>query len=444
MNIHPYLPHTDADIKAMLEACGAASLDDLYADVPARLRLKAPYNLPRAMSHPELEAFFTDLAAQNSRMKIFAGGGFYHHYTPAAVSAIASRSEFATSYTPYQPEISQGTLQYIFEYQSMMCNLTGMDVCNASMYDGATATAEAIIMAVNASKKKRRVIISATLQREAAQVAETYAQGAGIVLEVIPEDRGVTSRSELDAMIGAGDVAAVVLAQPNCFGIIEDSEGIADLCHSNKALLIMNCNASSLGMLRTPTEWGADIACGEAQSLGIPLNYGGPALGYICCRKALMRKMPGRIVGATVDSQGKRAFVLTLQAREQHIRRQKATSNICSNQGIMTLHAAIYLSLMGAEGLREVCRLSYCAAHSLAKKLVATGKLELKYPDREFFNEFAVVTKSPLTAGSMLDALEKEGILGGIRLTDDSVLIAATEMNSPADIEKYVSVINGL
>ena len=378
--MHPYLPHTEADIAAMLHSCGAESLDDLYADVPPSLRLKEPYRLPDAMSEPELERFFACIAHQNHERIIFAGGGFYHHYTPAAVTAMTSRSEFLTAYTPYQPEISQGTLQYIFEYQSMMCSLTGLDVSNASMYDGASATAEAMIMAVAASRRKRRVLISATVAEAVAQVAATYAFGAGIALEVIPEHAGSTDRESLAQMLGAGDVAGVIVASPNRFGIIEDYSGLADMCHAAKSLLIMNCHASTLGVLRSPAEWGADIACGEAQSLGMPLNYGGPYLGYLCCTKSLMRKMPGRIVGATVDSEGRRAFVLTLQAREQHIRRQKATSNICSNQGIMTLHAAAYLSLMGAEGLRRVNELSYRAAHTLAERLCRLSSRSMPTP----------------------------------------------------------------
>lgn len=444
MNAHRYLPHTQADIERMLGRCGATSLDDLYADVPDSLRLKKPYALPDGMSEPELQRYFEALAKLNKPMTIFAGGGFYNHYTPAAITAITGRSEFLTAYTPYQPEISQGTLQYIFEYQSMMCSLTGLDVSNASMYDGATATAEAIIMAVNSAKRKRRVLISATVAPAVAQVAATYASAAGITLEVIPEDRGVTSRDSFEDMMGAGDVAGVVVASPNYYGIVEDYSGFADRCHADKALFIMNCHASALAVLRTPGEWGADIACGEAQSLGMPLNYGGPYLGYMCCRQPLMRKLPGRIVGATVDDKGQRSFVLTLQAREQHIRRQKATSNICSNQGIMTLHAAMYLSLMGADGLRKVNRLSHDAAHALADALVATGKVRLKYPDKAFLNEFAIEVTEPLTADTFLAALAAEGILGGIKLTDDSVLVATTEMCTPDDVRRYVSTVKNM
>ncbi|MDE6040375.1 MAG: aminomethyl-transferring glycine dehydrogenase subunit GcvPA [Muribaculaceae bacterium] len=444
MSSHRYLPHTDEDVARMLEACGATSLDDLYSDVPASLRLKAPYALPASQSEPEVDRFFGKAASANREMKIFAGAGYYHHFTPAAIPALLSRSEFQTAYTPYQPEISQGTLQYIFEYQSMLCSLTGMDVCNASMYDGATATAEAVIMAVASARKKKRVLVSQTVNPAVRQVVYTYATAAGIIIEEVPEEDGVTSRRVLEEQLGAGDVAAVLVSSPNYYGILEDFSGVADLCHVHKSLLIMNCEAAALGTIKSPGEWGADIACGEAQSLGMPLNYGGPCLGYLCCKQALMRKLPGRIVGATTDSEGRRAFVLTLQAREQHIRRQKATSNICSNQGMMTLHAAMYLALMGAEGLRKVNQLGFDAAHALSEGLTATGKMKLRYPDKPFLHEFAVDTVEPLTADCVLSALEKADILGGVKLTENSLLIAATEMCTPEDVHEYINIVKNL
>ncbi|MDE6436663.1 MAG: aminomethyl-transferring glycine dehydrogenase subunit GcvPA [Muribaculaceae bacterium] len=444
MATHPYLPHTEADLARMLAACGAAGLDDLYSDVPAELRLKEPYRLPAPMSEAELDRYFASLARMNRELVCFAGAGFYHHWTPAVIPAITARSEFLTAYTPYQPEISQGTLQYIFEYQSMMCALTGMDVSNASMYDGATATAEAMVMAVNSARKRRRVLVSETLSPAVAEVLATYAVGLGITIEMIPEDGGVTSRTSLAEQIKASDVAGVIVASHNKYGIIEDFEGYADLCHDNKALLIIHSYAADLGVLRSPAEWGADIACGEAQSLGMPLNYGGPYLGFLCCRQALMRKLPGRIVGATTDSEGRRCFVLTLQAREQHIRRQKATSNICSNQGIMTLHAAIYLSLLGAKGLEKVNRTGFEAAHALATGLCATGRMQLLFADKPFLNEFAVKLTDPLTADAVIEACLAKGILAGVKLTDDTLLIAATEMCSPADVNAYIETVKSL
>ncbi len=445
MSQHRFLPQTPADIAHMLGRCGAATVDDLYTHVPEELRLREAYTVGNAMSEPELDRYFAAIAADNKALTCFAGAGYYHHYTPAAIGSILARSEFLTAYTPYQPEISQGTLQYIFEYQSMMASLTGLDVSNASMYDGTTATAEAMVMAVAAGRKKRRVLVSATMNPAVLQVMATYAKGQGIILEEIPEHEGTTDLTVLDSMLEAGDVAGVVVAQPNYYGILEDFDGVADKCHARKALFIMNCHASTLGVLRSPGEWGADIACGEAQSLGMPLNYGGPYLGYLCCREALMRKLPGRIVGATTDRNGNRSFVLTLQAREQHIRRQKATSNICSNQGIMTLHAAMYLALMGSEGLEKVNRLSSEAAHALAEGLTATGRMTLLYPERPFLNEFAVeITDTALTAGKIIEAAAEKGILAGVEITPTKMLIAATEMCSPTDIEAYVSLVKEL
>ena len=428
----------------MLDVIGVATVNDLYSAVPEQLRLKAPYALPERMSEPELRRYFAAIAAKNTTLICFAGAGFYNHATPAAVESLMARSEFLTAYTPYQPEISQGTLQYIFEYQTMMARLTGLDVSNASMYDGSTATAEAMMMAVAASRRRKRVLVSATVDPMVREVLATYADGGNVILEEVPQQDGVTSRESMRQQLGAGDVAGVIVASPNYYGIIEDFSGLADEVHQAKALLIMNCHASPLGVLRSPGEWGADIACGEAQSLGMPLNYGGPYLGYLCTTRALMRKMPGRIVGATTDADGHTVYVLTLQAREQHIRRQKASSNICSNQGIMTLHAAIYLSLMGDEGLRRVNALGADAAHSLAGGLCATGKMELAYPDKPFLNEFLMRIAGPLDADRVLAALRGVGILGGVKVDHDLLLVAATEMCTPEDIKLYINTVAAL
>lgn len=444
MSIHRYFPHSDADISAMLDRCGHKTLDDLYSDVAHELRLRKPYDLPEEMSETEVRRYFESLFRQNRRMTCFAGGGFYDHYTPAVIDAIISRSEFLTAYTPYQPEISQGTLQYIFEYQSMMASLTGLDVSNASMYDGATATAEAMLMAVSASRKKKRVLISATVNPAVARVVSTYARYHGVALEVIPDHNGETLRSELEAMLGAGDVAGVIAAYPNYYGIVEDYSGWAELCHSHKALFILNCRASALGILKSPGSLGADIACGDAQSLGMPLNYGGPGLGFLCTTNALVRKMPGRIVGQTTDADGRRVFVLTLQAREQHIRREKATSNICSNQGLMALHTVVYLSLMGNEGLRQVNDLGYGGLRLLAEKLEATGMMKLKYPDKPFIDEAVFEIADGLDADTILEAAAREDILAGIRLDERELLVAVTEMQTPADIERYANLIASL
>lgn len=439
---HRYLPHTAEEIGGMLEVCGARTLDDLFADVPSGLRLTRPYRLPAEMSEKEVRDFFKNISRNITPMTCFAGDGVYHHWSPAAVASLISRSEFLTAYTPYQPEISQGTLQYIFEFQTMMARLTGMEVSNASMYDGATATAEAMMMATAASRKRSRVLISATVSDKVRHVAATYARYHGITLDVIPEDNGVTSADALSEMLSANDVAGVVLPSPNRYGIIEDFTGLADTIHSAKALFIINCVVADLATIRTPGEWGADIAAGDAQSLGIPMNYGGPGLGFITTRKQYQRKLPGRIVGATTDKDGQRTFVLTLQAREQHIRREKATSNICSNQSLMALYVTIYMSLLGTEGLHEVNRQGANGAHYLAAELCKTGRVRLAYPERPFLNEFALRTSVPVD--TILSRLADKGILGGVKLADDLMTVAVTEMQTCHDIETYINTIKDL
>lgn len=428
----------------MLERCGLDDMRGLYSDVPEELLLKAPYNLPAQKSEKEVRDYFDSLARKNRETGVcFAGGGFYDHYVPAAAMSLIGRSEFLTAYTPYQPEISQGTLQYIFEYQTMMCRLTGMQVSNASMYDGATATAEAMMMAVAASKKRRRVLVSATLNEAVRAVVDTYARYHGVTVETVPEENGIMSKARLGEMLEANaDVAGVIVAQPNRYGIIEDFTGVADVVHARKALLIMNCVVSDLAVLRTPGEWGADIACGDAQSLGIPLSFGGPYLGYLCATKALMRKMPGRIVGATTDSEGRRSFVLTLQAREQHIRRDKATSNICSNQGLMALYVSIYMSLLGASGLREIAYRGHQCAVYLLQQMTAAGGCRLKYPGQPFLNEFLLEMDCDVDAfiARALDA----GILAGIRTGENGLLMAATEMQTREDVDRLVEIYKSL
>ena len=421
----------------MLDRCGLDSLDDLYADIPLELQLKDGYNFGPSMSEPEIKSLFYPLRSGAADTSLL-GCGVYHHHTPSVVKNLLTRSEFLTSYTPYQAEISQGTLQYIFEYQSMMAELTGMEVSNASMYDGTTATAEAVMMAVAAAKKRNRVLLADTLNHVVVEVVKTYAHFHGIDIDMIPDDDGVMSREALTERLAAGDVAAVVVPQPNKYGIIEDFTDLADEVHAAKALLIMNCNASTLGVLKTPGEWGADIAAGDAQSLGVPVSYGGPGIGFLCTSKKLIRKMPGRIVGATTDAEGRRAFVLTLQAREQHIRREKATSNICSNQSLMALNVALYLSAMGAKGLREVNELSYSKAHYLADRLVKTGRFELAFPDRPFLNEFTVkVVDKDLTA-----ALEGDTLFNyGYRIADNRYVFYIDET---CDIEFLDIVIDDL
>jgi len=441
---HRYFPHTDADIAAMLDRCGMMSLDELYADVPEQLLLKRDYELPEEMSEKEVRDYFYMLGEKNRNLVCFAGAGFYDHYTPAVVNSIVSRSEFLTAYTPYQPEISQGTLQYIFEYQSMMASLTGMDVSNASMYDGTTATAEAMLMAVAASRKRSKVLISATVNPAVRRVVDTYATYHGVILEEIAATSdGITDMDGLRAKLEVGDVAGVILATPNYFGLIEDFTGVSDLCHANKALLIINCIPADLAVLKSPGEWGADIAVGDAQSLGMPLNYGGPYLGFLCVKKELIRKLPGRIVGATVDADGKRVFVLTLQAREQHIRRDKATSNICSNQGLMALHTAVYLSVTGADGLREAAMSGYNGAHYLSASMVATGKVSMTYPNVPFFNEFSISFRD-VCPDLFMKRCVAEGILPGVKTSDNTMLVAVTEMRTRKEMDRLVSILAGI
>lgn len=438
MTTYKYFPHTEDDIKAMLAKTGAGTLDDLYADVPESIRFRGEYNLPESMSEMEVRRLFDALGRENRRLTCFAGAGVYDHYTPAVIPAIVGRSEFLTSYTPYQAEISQGTLHYIFEYQSMMAGLTGMDVSNASMYDGTTATAEAVLMAVAAAKKCRKVLVSSTVDPKTLAVVRTYARFQGIEIEMIEARDGATDREDFERKMAAGGVAGVLVQQPNYYGVIEDYSGYAGTAHSGKALLIMNSVAADLAVLKTPGEWGADIAVGDGQSLGIPMSFGGPYVGYMCCTEKLIRKMPGRIVGMTRDSRGQRAFVLTLQAREQHIRRQKATSNICSNESLMALFVTVYMSLMGRQGLKEAARLSYAGAHCLCDRLVATGHFSLVY-DRPFFNEFCV--RYDGDTDSLQRRFTENGIFGGIKVAPDTIMFAVTEKRTMEEIDKLIELI---
>lgn len=423
----------------MLARVGVKSLDDLYADVPESIRLKGGYNLPEAMSEVEIRQFFDNLCRDDRQLVCFAGAGVYDHYTPSIIPYIVERSEYLTSYTPYQAEISQGTLHYIFEYQTMMARLTGMDISNASMYDGTTATAEAVLMAAAAAKKADTVLVSETVDPKTVAVIKTYAHFHGVNIEMIRQDNGVTNFADMGKRLGEGGVAGVVVQQPNRYGIIEDFTGVADSCHDKKALLVMNSVAADLALLKTPGEWGADIAVGDGQSLGLPMSFGGPYVGYMCCTDKLMRKMPGRIVGETRDSHGNRAFVLTLQAREQHIRRQKATSNICSNESLMALYATIYMSVMGKQGLKEAAQLSYAGAHYLCDELVKTGHFRLAY-DRPFFNEFCVKYDGDVDA--LHDELERNGILGGVKVADDEIMFAVTEKRTKDEIDRLVALVS--
>ena len=436
---YKFFPHTEEDIKLMLDKIGVPSLDALFAEVPEEIRFRRDYDLPSAKSEIEIRNLFGNLGKQNKQLTVFAGGGVYDHYTPSIVPYLVSRSEFLTSYTPYQAEISQGTLHYIFEFQSMMAELTGLPIANASMYDGSTATAEAAIMAVASGKKANKVLVSETVDDKILAVIRTYTHFQNVQIEVVPAEDGATSRTAMQEKLQQGGVAGMIVQQPNKYGIIENYDGFADDCHQQKALFVMNSVAADLALLKSPGELGADIAVGDGQSLGIPMQFGGPSVGYLCCTEKLMRKMPGRIVGQTKDNRGQRAFVLTLQAREQHIRREKATSNICSNQSLMALWVTIYLSVMGKEGLKEAAQMSVDGAHYLYEKLIQTGKFKPAF-NQPFFNEFCVKY-----VGGDLDQLQQRlldnGILGGIKMADDMLMLAVTEKRTKEEVDLLVSLV---
>ncbi|MCR5276708.1 MAG: aminomethyl-transferring glycine dehydrogenase subunit GcvPA [Bacteroidales bacterium] len=426
-----YFPHTDEDIRVMLDRIGVASLDDLYADVPQECLYRGEYDLPAAMSEQEVRDHFAALAARNLPLKVFVGQGAYDHYTPSVIPYLTSRSEFLTAYTPYQCEISQGTLRYIFEFQSMMCRLTGLDVANASMYDGPTAAAEAMRMCIASTRKRDKVVVSADLLPHVLSVLETYARYAGIRLV---KARDVLA--ELDAQ-----TAGVLVPGIDRYGIVRDLTGFADAVHAAGALLVEYCDPSTLAVVRTPAEWGADIAVGDGQSLGIPLSYGGPYVGFIACREAYLRKMPGRLVGQTQDAEGRRCFVLTLQAREQHIRREKATSNICSNQSLMALWVTVYLSLMGPEGLRKVNALSSEGAHYLHDRLLATGKFAPAV-EGPFLKEF--VLRPLVDVPTLQQRLQDAGFFAALATEEGYVTFCVTEKHTRAELDAMVELIQSM
>ncbi len=435
-----YFPHTPADRQAMLRAIGVERLEDLFQDVPEAHRFPQ-LSLPPALSEMEAWEEVSGLAAANEtveQLACFLGAGAYHHYIPAAVDAVLQRSEFYTAYTPYQPEISQGTLQAIFEYQSLMCALTGMEVSNASHYDGATAVAEAVNMAQAVFRGKRsQVVLSPALHPHYRATVHTYVQGTPI--QVLGEDLPPTATPDALADLVTDDTALVMVQYPDFFGRVFDYTALAEAAHAKGALLGVAVNPLALGLLKPPGAMGADIVTGEGQPLGIPLSYGGPYLGIFTTRRQYVRKMAGRLVGETVDNRGQRAYVLTLTAREQHIRRERATSNICTNQGLMALAAAVYLSLLGKHGLRRVAELNYHKAHYAAQRLAALEGFDLLFPETPFFNEFAL--RCPRPVAEINAHLLEYDILGGYDLSRDYpdlgqvMLVAVTEMNSREEID---------
>jgi glycine dehydrogenase subunit 1 len=440
-----FIPHTDADRRAMLETIGLGSIDELFDDVPEPVRFPQ-LDLPDALTEMEAVAELGEIACYNlpvSESTIFLGAGAYNHYIPAVVDHILRRGEFFTAYTPYQPEISQGTLQAIFEYQSMICALTGMEVANASHYDGATALAEAVIMALGVTRGRRdRIILSPAINPQYRAVVHTYTQGMG--LQLTGEEPPAAG---LDALKAALDpnTALIAVQSPNFFGQIEDLSGLADAAHEVGALLCVVTNPISLGMLKPPGSLGADIVVGDGQPLGIPLSFGGPYLGFFASREQYVRKIAGRLVGETLDSKGNRGYVLTLSTREQHIRRERATSNICTNQGLMALAAAVYLVTMGKRGLRQVAELCYHKAHYAASKVAELPDYTV-LGDSRFFNEFVVQCPRPVAeVNSYL--LDNWGIIGGYDLERDypdrsgQMLIAVTEMNSREEIDSLTAAL---
>jgi glycine dehydrogenase subunit 1 len=433
--MHKYLPHTNQEIKEMLEKIGASSMDDLFDKIPKSLKIKKDYDIPEAMGDDELTKHMNDLASKNQELLIFRGAGSYDHYTPSAVKALISRQEFLTSYTPYQPEVAQGTLQYIFEYQSMVTELTQMDVSNASMYDGSTATAEAMFMA-HAQTGKNEVLVSSTLNPRIIDVIKTYAHYKGLIVTLIPEKDGVTDIDFIKDNIQ--DKMGVIVANPNYYGIIEDYNGLADIIHEAGGLFVINQEGQSLALLKTPGELDADIACGDLQSLGIPLSFGGAYIGYLATKQKYVRKMPGRICGITTDVDGKRAFVLTLQAREQHIRRAKANSNICSNQSLNALAVTIYLSLVGKEGFVKFAKESLNGANYLYQKLLETKMFEKVY-DKPFFKEF--VLKANFDVEKFNNYLLDQGILGPLQIKDNHLLFAVTEKRTKAELDLFIEKV---
>ncbi|NLP29605.1 MAG: aminomethyl-transferring glycine dehydrogenase subunit GcvPA [Clostridiales bacterium] len=436
-----YISNTAADKESMLKEIGVDSIEALFEDIPKEVYCDK-LNLPKAMSEIELIKKMKEIAQKNEtvdKYTCFLGAGAYDHFIPVTIDQLILRQEFYTAYTPYQPEISQGTLQSIFEYQTMICELTGMDVANASMYDGTNSLVEAAILACSVTKRSE-VLVAKSVHPESRQVLKTYARFKKIKVTEVDYLDGQLDISDLEAKINS-DTAALLIQSPNFFGIIEDIAAVEKLVHDNKSLLIVSTDPISLAVLKSPGELGADIAVGEGQPLGNPLSYGGPYLGFFATKEKYMRRVPGRIIGQTVDQQGRRGFVLTLQTREQHIRREKATSNICSNQGLIALTAAMYMTFMGKEGLREVAEQSLMKAHYAYEKLIETGKFKPLF-DKPFYKEFALESTEPVD--NLNEKLLKANILGGYQLGRDypelekGWLVAVTEKRTKEEIDRLV------
>lgn len=442
-----FVPHTDADRAEMLDAIGVGSIDDLFADIPEAARC-GPLDIPPGRSEQEVLAEMRNLAGRNAiDLTLFLGGGLYDHYIPAAVDAIVSRSEFYTAYTPYQPEVSQGTLQAIFEFQTMIARLTGMEAANASMYDGASAMAEAALMAGVATRRSK-LLVPRSVQPSCRRVLGTYTGGQNYVIEDLPyNDRGEIDVQALENALSE-EVAAVIIQSPNYFGVVEDLETLIPRVQEAGALAVVHTEPSSLGILEPPGSYGADIVTGEGQSLGIPMSFGGPLLGIMAVGKSQLRRLPGRLVGSTLDGSGREGYVLTLQTREQHIRREKATSNICTNQGLMMLAGTVYLAALGEQGMIELAGNLASAAADLASRLEALPGYELAFQS-DFYQEF--VLRTPLPAAEILEAGRKVGVLPGIDLSEDypefegrAILVTVADHHTADDFQGLVDFLGGV
>ena len=445
----PFIPHTEKDVQDMLAAIGVDNIEELFAEIPAELRSTGLNNIADGMSEMEVSRLMRERAEQDQRSLCFAGAGAYEHHIPAAVWELTTRGEFYSAYTPYQAEASQGTLQLLYEYQSMMSSLTGMDVSNASLYDGASALAEAVLMAIRANRKSKskRILMPRTVHPNYRRVANNIVKNQGIVLEELDYDHQAGYINPASLPAEPGDFAALVIPQPNFFGSLEEVDQLTDWAHRHNALVIAVVNPTSLAILSPPGEWGengADIVCGDGQPLGAPLSSGGPYFGFMCCSQQYIRQMPGRIIGKTEDLDGKPGYTLTLQAREQHIRRSKATSNICTNQGLMVTAATIYMTLLGAHGLERVAQASHQNTLDLIAGIKQVGGIK-KIFSRPLFHE--VVVQLDLPVADMQRALSVQGIIGGVSLAEDypelgnALLLCATETKTEADIKTFIDAL---
>jgi glycine dehydrogenase subunit 1 len=424
-----FLAHNDKTRQEMLKSISLDNVENLYASIPEAAKMK-DFNLSEALSEMQTQRKVKDLANKNNvDYSTFLGAGVYNHFIPAMVGQIAGRYEFLTAYTPYQPEIAQGTLQVMYEYQSMICNITGMDISNASVYDGGSACAEAIFMASRITKK-RKALVSSLLNPQYKEVVKTYTHANEIAVEWIDEADYKTDYNKIKEMVQTGEYACVLIQTPNYYGSIEDIDFSEEL-KACKTLLVICSDISSMSVLTPPSEYGADIVVGDIQGLGIPMNFGGPHAGYMACLEKYMRQLPGRITGRTVDADGNQAFTLTLQTREQHIRREKATSNICSNEALVALSATLYLSVVGEKGFRQAGFMSTKNAHKLSEMLAKKG---IKTLNKDFYNEFVIEVEN---SDEFLSELKQRNILGGLKLDDNRILVATTEMNSEEDLKNY-------